>query len=230
MGTRIGVDVGGTFTKAIAYDLDRGRITAQAVLPTTHDHPEGVAAGVVDAVRQVADQVGADRVDLVVHSTTQAVNALLEGDVGRVGVVGLGRRPEIAKVRRRTELSAIDLAPGKRLQTVPAFFDVTDGLPVDDIRATLADWQQRRHQRGVRGRGLRSRRLAQRGRRGRPGPRGGPAGLRLHRADRPVRPGAAGRHRRHQRLDRAHRPPHRRIRRAGRGRGRHHQPGARHAG
>lgn len=140
MGVRIGVDVGGTFTKAVAYDLDVGGITAQSVLPTTHADPEGVAAGVVAAVHDVAAAVGADRVDLVVHSTTQAVNALLEGDVGRVGVIGLGRRPEIGKVRRRTELSGIDLAPGKRLATVPAFFDVTDGLPADEIRATLEQW------------------------------------------------------------------------------------------
>ena len=141
MGIRIGVDVGGTFTKAVAYDLERGEIAAQSVLATTHAHPEGVAAGVVAAVREVADAVGPDQVDLVVHSTTQAVNALLEGDVGRVGVIGLGRRPEIAKSRRRTELAAIELAPGKRLQTVPAFFDVTEELPLEAIRATLTGWR-----------------------------------------------------------------------------------------
>jgi len=141
MGVRIGVDVGGTFTKAVAYDLDAHAVVAQAVLPTTHTHAEGVAHGVVEAVHEVADVVGADRVDLVVHSTTQAVNALLEGDVGRVGVIGLGRRPEIGKVRKRTALDHVELSPGKALDTVPVMFDITDGLPLADIRRTLETWK-----------------------------------------------------------------------------------------
>jgi len=141
VGVRIGVDVGGTFTKAVAYDLDTHQMVAQAVLPTTHTHAEGVAHGVVEAVREVAEVVGPDRVDLVVHSTTQAVNALLEGDVGRVGVIGLGRRPEIAKVRKRTALDKVELAPGKMLDTQPVMFDITDGLPLDEIRATLEGWK-----------------------------------------------------------------------------------------
>ena len=96
MAVRVGVDVGGTFTKAVAVDLEAG-IVAQAVLPTTHDAAEGVAAGVVQCVADVAAQVGADQIDLVTHSTTQAVNALLEGDVGTVGIIGMGRRPELAQ-------------------------------------------------------------------------------------------------------------------------------------
>src|SRR4051812_23976611 len=141
MTISIGVDVGGTFTKAVAFDLDRQEIVAQSVLPTTHTDPEGVAAGIVAAVAEVAAVVGPDQVDLVVHSTTQAVNALLEGDVGRVGVIGLGRRPEIAKVRKRTQLAKVELSPGKSLATVPALFDITDGLPVDEIRAQLEAWR-----------------------------------------------------------------------------------------
>ncbi|MGZ4681743.1 MAG: hydantoinase/oxoprolinase family protein [Acidimicrobiales bacterium] len=138
---RIGVDVGGTFTKAVAYDLDTRAVVAQAVLPTTHTHVEGVAHGVVEAVHEVAQVVGPERVDLVVHSTTQAVNALLEGDVGQVGIIGLGRRPEIGKVRKRTALDHVELSPGKELDTRPAMFDVTDGLPLDEIRATLEGWK-----------------------------------------------------------------------------------------
>ena len=80
------------------------------MLPTTHDDPEGVAAGVVRAVAQVADQIGAAGIELVTHSTTQAVNALLEGDVGLVGVLGLGRRPDLRKARKRTCLDRVELA------------------------------------------------------------------------------------------------------------------------
>ena len=70
------MDVGGTFTKAIAFDLAAGRVIARSALPTTHTEPGGPAAGVVRVTADVAAQVGAERVQLVTHSTTQAVNAM----------------------------------------------------------------------------------------------------------------------------------------------------------
>lgn len=128
MGLRVGVDVGGTFTKAVAFDPAAGAVTARSVVATTHAHPDGVAAGVVEAIAGVAGEVGPANVSLVTHSTTQAVNALLEGDVGTVGVVALGRRAELRKVARRTRLDDVRLAPGHTLSTVQEVLDVTGGL------------------------------------------------------------------------------------------------------
>jgi N-methylhydantoinase A/oxoprolinase/acetone carboxylase beta subunit len=135
---RVGVDVGGTFTKAVACDLDTGAVIARAVLPTTHEDPQGVAAGVVTAVAQVAAQIGGANIELVTHSTTQAVNALLEGDVGLVGVLGLGRRPDLRKARKRTCLDRVDLSPGRRLQTANEFIDVSAGLDPDELSGSIA--------------------------------------------------------------------------------------------
>ncbi len=134
---RVGVDVGGTFTKAVAFDLGAGRVVAQSVVPTSHTAAEGVAAGVVASVDEVVRETGADRVELVTHSTTQAVNALLEGDVGTVGVIGIGRRPDLRKVAKRTRLAAVDLAPGKRLRTAHEVLDVTDGLDPAAVELAL---------------------------------------------------------------------------------------------
>jgi N-methylhydantoinase A/oxoprolinase/acetone carboxylase beta subunit len=128
MGVRIGVDVGGTFTKAVGIDVRTGDIAARAVVLTTHDHPEGSAAGVVHVVSEVAHRVGADTVELITYSTTQAVNALLEGDVAVVGVLGLGRQPDLRKAAKRTRLDKVELAPGRRLPTVNEFLDITAGL------------------------------------------------------------------------------------------------------
>ena len=139
MGVRVGVDVGGTFTKSIAFDLERDAVVAQAVVPTSHRDSAGVAAGVVEAVARVVAEVGADQVELVTHSTTQAVNALLEGDVGLVGVIGLGRRPDLRKVAKRTQLSSVELAPGKPLRTRSAVLDVTDGLDLVAAGAIVDD-------------------------------------------------------------------------------------------
>src|SRR6478736_77762 len=134
---RVGVDVGGTFTKAVAVDLLTREIVASAVVPTTHAAAGGVAAGVVDAVARLAADVGAERIELVTHSTTQAVNALLEGDAGEVGVIGMGRRPDTKRVEKRTRLSDVELSPGKHLRVRHEFFDVTEGLPASAVRHAL---------------------------------------------------------------------------------------------
>lgn len=128
MSVRIGVDVGGTFTKAVAVDMSSGELCARATVPTTHMHADGVAAGVVEVVAELASQLGAERIDLVTHSTTQAVNALLEGDVGTVGMVGMGTMPDLRKARSRTVNPRIDLADGHRLTVTSEFIDVTNGL------------------------------------------------------------------------------------------------------
>lgn len=133
---RVGVDVGGTFTKAVAVLATTGEIVARSVRPTTHDSPSGVAEGVVACVADIALAVGRDQVMLVTHSTTQAVNALLEGDVGVVGVIGMGRIPELKRAEKRTSLHDVELAPGKLLRTKSVFLDVTGGLT--DGEATKA--------------------------------------------------------------------------------------------
>ncbi|MCU1500938.1 MAG: hydantoinase [Ilumatobacteraceae bacterium] len=134
---RVGVDVGGTFTKAVAVELSTRAIVASSVVPTTHNAAGGVAAGVVEAVAKLAAEVGAEHIELVTHSTTQAVNALLEGDAAEVGVIGMGRRPDLARVEKRVRLRNVELAPGKQLRARLAFFDVTDGLPAAAITKAL---------------------------------------------------------------------------------------------
>jgi N-methylhydantoinase A len=141
MGLRVGVDVGGTFTKAVALDGD-ARIVARAVVPTTHSHADGVAAGVVEVVRQIATGLietgqGPDAIELVTHSTTQAVNALLEGDVVPVGIVGMATAPHVGKARKRTALARIDLTDSQALRTVHEFIDTTGGFDVGTARAAV---------------------------------------------------------------------------------------------
>lgn len=142
MTVRIGVDVGGTFTKAVAYDVLAGHVVAEEIVATTHGAAEGVAAGVVQVVAALAADLGGDRVELVTHSTTQAVNALLEGDVAKVGMVGMGRSPDLRKARKRTVQTQVELSPGRMLPVVPAFLDVTSGLSrevADEVVARLLD-------------------------------------------------------------------------------------------
>ncbi|HET7559077.1 MAG TPA: glutamate mutase L, partial [Limnochordia bacterium] len=124
---RVGIDVGGTFTKAVAL-ADR-RLIAQARVPTTHDAAHGVADGVVAALRALTASLGerAGDVALVAHSTTQATNALLEGDVDRVGIIAMGPAAERVQILRRTTPGAIALAPGKALATATQFVPTCAG-------------------------------------------------------------------------------------------------------
>ena len=141
MSVRVGVDVGGTFTKAVACDAGSGDIVARAVVPTTHGAAAGsVASGVADALASVATEVDKARlgpITLVAHSTTHAVNALLEGDCAVVGILGMGRRPDLRRARKRTQVGDIHLAPGRRLRTVHRFLDVTAGLSDDQLEAAI---------------------------------------------------------------------------------------------
>ena len=89
---RIGIDVGGTFTDAVVVDNETYEVIAKEKVPTTHHAERGVAQGIIEAINTVLTKNGIspDNVIFIAHGTTQATNALLEGDVARVGIVGMG--------------------------------------------------------------------------------------------------------------------------------------------
>lgn len=50
---RVGIDVGGTHTKAVALDNRTHKILSSSLVMTTHDHELGVAAGIIQAFDSV---------------------------------------------------------------------------------------------------------------------------------------------------------------------------------
>lgn len=83
MKVRIGIDVGGTFTDAAVIDNETYELIGSEKVPTTHSAATGVAAGIVEVLQAVMQRynISPDDVAFIAHGTTQATNALLEGDV-----------------------------------------------------------------------------------------------------------------------------------------------------
>lgn len=115
---RMGIDVGGTHTKAVAIDNATHEIIGKSSVKTTHDDQYGVAAGVVAAFQNCLreNDIAPEDVIFVAHSTTQATNALIEGDVASVGVIGMGPKGmEGFLARHQSKLKDIDLGSGRKI-------------------------------------------------------------------------------------------------------------------
>jgi N-methylhydantoinase A len=144
---RVGVDVGGTFTDVVAIDAATRALVASIKVPTTHRAAEGVAAGVVRGILQLLGQTHIDPSDVafIAHSTTQATNALLEGDVARVGIVAIVDRPS-PLARWQMRVPPFDLTPGIRFAPRTRFSSDDDGsirraleaLRAEGVRAVAA--------------------------------------------------------------------------------------------
>ena len=135
---KIGIDVGGTFTHAVALDAASLDLIGKTMVPTTHAAAEGVALGVVHALERLLATAGfaPTEVALIAHSTTQATNALLEGDVAPVGILGMGRS---WLARRHTRLAPMELAPGRFLHLQHRFLDTRAGVDAARVRALVGE-------------------------------------------------------------------------------------------
>ena len=135
---RLGIDVGGTFTDVVAIDAATRELIARVKVPTSHRAPEGVAAGIVQGIAELLERtnVRAQDVAFIAHSTTQATNALLEGDVARVGVVGLlGHGGWLARLQMR--FAPLPLAAGVSFAPEFSFATARDEAAIDRAVAEL---------------------------------------------------------------------------------------------
>jgi N-methylhydantoinase A len=78
---RTGIDIGGTFTDLIAYDTATKELSVGKVPSTPADPSEGLITGLRDINLDPAD------ISMLLHGTTVATNAVLEGTGGRCGLL-----------------------------------------------------------------------------------------------------------------------------------------------
>ena len=99
--TRVGVDVGGTFTDLVAVTPD-GALEIRKVGST----PDDPSVGLFRAL----DALGAQAIEVLVHGTTVATNALLERRGARVALVTTAGFEDLLWLRRQDRAALYDLA------------------------------------------------------------------------------------------------------------------------
>lgn len=148
----LGLDVGGTFTDALALDLETAR-RVEAKAPTT---PEALPDGVVHAAQRALARLEAqpDEVVRVVHGTTTATNALLEDALARTALVTNEGFEDVLEIGRQDRPSLYDLdatgpgpvvpralrfGVGGRLDATGQELEPVDEDALDPLAASLED-------------------------------------------------------------------------------------------
>jgi len=113
MALRIGVDIGGTFTDLVALDEDSGAVVTTKALST----PRELLAGVLRCVDQTGVQLADCR--LLIHGTTIAINALLEGKGARTGLITTEGFRDVLEIGRGNFLRMYDVLYQRPTPLVP---------------------------------------------------------------------------------------------------------------
>ena len=97
---RIGIDTGGTFTDIVAVDTLSGGMRVTKVAST----PSNPAIGLVRGVKAILGENGAspDEVAGLAHGTTVATNALLQGEIGALGLIVTSGFRHILEIARQS--------------------------------------------------------------------------------------------------------------------------------
>ena len=105
---RLAVDIGGTFTDVVLFDAASGRVVVDKTLTTPAAPLDGVRTG----VRQLLAKAGVHPADItapIVHATTLITNALIEGKIGRAGVVTTSGFGDTLLIRNEHRYDMYDL-------------------------------------------------------------------------------------------------------------------------
>ncbi len=116
-GFRLGIDVGGTFTDAVLLSEADGHMHI-AKVPST---PADPSQGFVHALIRVLEKAGvsAEEVSVLVHGTTVATNALIEGKTARTAFVATEGFGDMLEIARQVRPSLYDIHFRKPRPLIP---------------------------------------------------------------------------------------------------------------
>jgi N-methylhydantoinase A len=124
----IGIDVGGTFTDLVYADAGRGTMAIHKVATTPHDPSIAMMDGITALC--AANGLALSEIDVVLHASTIATNAILEYDGAIVGMlttegfrdvlhIGRHQRPQHYSLRQEIPWQARPLVRRRHRKTVP---------------------------------------------------------------------------------------------------------------
>jgi N-methylhydantoinase A len=96
---RIGIDIGGTFTDIVAFDPRTGQLDSLKISSTPTKLEEGVIAGLTEVLARL--QWSASQVTQLVHGTTVATNAILEGRWAKTALITTEGFRDILEIGRQ---------------------------------------------------------------------------------------------------------------------------------
>src|SRR4051794_39964367 len=117
MSVRLAIDIGGTFTDATLIDEETGAVSIAKVLTTPSDPSEGFMQAAERALTEGA--VGAGDVTFVVHATTVATNAIIEGKIARSGFVTTDGFRDLLEIARQVRPTLYDTQFEKAAPLMP---------------------------------------------------------------------------------------------------------------
>ena len=99
MKYRLGVDVGGTFTDLVLYDVETNEIEVTKTPSTPANQAEGVTTG----IDMLVDRLGvpAGEIGFFIHGTTVATNTLLERKGARTALIVTAGFRDVLQVGRQ---------------------------------------------------------------------------------------------------------------------------------
>jgi N-methylhydantoinase A len=117
---RLGIDIGGTFTDATLMSEETGEVQIFKVSSTPQD-PSG---GFMRVLKRAFDndKVGTGNLAAIVHATTVATNAIIEGKMAKTGLITTAGFRDILEIARQIRPSLYDLQMDKPQPLVPRRF------------------------------------------------------------------------------------------------------------
>jgi N-methylhydantoinase A len=121
-GTRIGVDIGGTFTDLVIHDEATGQLRTLKVSST----PDDPSQAVLTAVRRAHAEFGLDlhSIRQFTHATTIASNTLLQRVGARTALLATEHFRDVLEIQRHKRFHLFDLAYRKITPLVPRHLTV----------------------------------------------------------------------------------------------------------
>ena len=103
--TRLGVDIGGTFTDVV-LEIDQKQYSTKVL--TTYAAPENA---IIDGMQQVCDKAGIkpSQIDQIIHGTTLATNALIERDGAKTAFITTEGFRDVIEMRTESRFEQYDL-------------------------------------------------------------------------------------------------------------------------